>query len=61
MELCDHCRRMIGSETGRAFVGEMVLCHPTEPGELNCFQLVKDHGHQRDCSVCRLAGVVVKR
>jgi hypothetical protein len=61
MELCDHCRRMIGSEKGHAYVGEMTLCHPKEPGEPNCFRLVTEFNHQRDCAECRVAGVAVKR
>ena len=68
MKICDHCGRMIGSSTsalegpGWATVGTLVLCHPTpNAGRPNCLRLVRDFGHQPDCSTCRMAGMVATR
>lgn len=64
MDLCDHCRRVIGSENdGYAYVGEMRLCHPRGDnlGRPNCFVLVTKYSHQRDCGPCRMAGMAVTR
>lgn len=63
MDLCDHCRRVIGSESdGYAYVGEMTLCNPATAGRPNCYRLVKEFDHQQDCAVCRMAaGMAVTR